>query len=135
MFGKDLVDKEKNLYLPKDINAYLTKIARHVSQVPPDQVARTLKRVFELEYNIDTRRDTPSDETVAVFEYKPISDSMSGIGYERLMFEYLDLEILKHTGEKFEEFYSKPRWYTRAMVEQIKKYVAAQKPKTPPEFT
>ena len=103
--------------------------------MPPDQVARTLKRVFELEYDIDVKKPNPSDEMVAVFEYKPISDSMSGIGYERLMFEYFELEILKHTGEKFEEFYSKPRWYTRAMVEQIRKYVAAQKTKLPPEFS
>jgi hypothetical protein len=130
-----LVDKEKNLYLPKDINAYLTKIAKFVGKVPPDQVGRTLKRVFELEYDIDVKKPNPSDEMVAVFEYKPISDSMSGIGYERLMFEYFELEILKHTGEKFEEFYSKPRWYTRAMVEQIRKYVAAQKTKLPPEFS
>lgn len=130
-----MVDKEKNLYLPKDINAYLTKIAKFVGKVPPDQVARTLKRVFELEYDIDVKKPNPSDEMVAVFEYKPISDSMSGIGYERLMFEYFELEILKHTGEKFEEFYSKPRWYTRAMVEQIRKYVAAQKTKLPPEFS
>lgn len=130
-----MVDKEKNLYLPKDINAYLTKIAKFVGKVPPDQVARTLKRVFELEYDIDVKKPSPSDEMVAVFEYKPISDSMSGIGYERLMFEYFELEILKHTGEKFEEFYSKPRWYTRAMVEQIRKYVAAQKTKLPPEFS
>ncbi len=130
-----MVDKEKNLYLPKDINAYLTKIAKFVGKVPPDQVGRTLKRVFELEYDIDVKKPNPSDEMVAVFEYKPISDSMSGIGYERLMFEYFELEILKHTGEKFEEFYSKPRWYTRAMVEQIRKYVAAQKTKLPPEFS
>lgn len=135
MFGKDLVDKEKNLYLPKDINTYLTKIAKFVGKVPPDQVGRTLKRVFELEYDIDVKKPNPSDEMVAVFEYKPISDSMSGIGYERLMFEYFELEILKYTGEKFEEFYSKPRWYTRAMVEQIKKYVAAQKTKLPPDFS
>jgi hypothetical protein len=133
LFGKDIIDGQ---YVVKDVNKYLTKIANHIAKVPPGQVSEVLKRVYELEFGIDTRKLKHSDERVAVFEQKPIMDRMSGVGYEYLMHEYLERDILKYTGEKFEEFYSKPRWYTRAMIDMILKLEATQKrnaPKFPEE--
>ncbi len=119
------------MHVVKDVNVYLNKIAKHVAKVPPGQVAEVLKRVYELEFDIDTRKKKHSDEKVAVFEQKPIMDRMSGVGYEYLMHEYLERDILKYTGEKFEEFYSKPRWYTRSMIDMIVKLEAAQKRNMP----
>lgn len=117
------------MYVPIDINDYITKIANNVAKLPPDQVGQVLKRIYELEFEIDKSKPNRNDESIAVFEHKPIMDRLSGVGYERLMFEYFEHDVLKHTGEKFEEFYSKPFWYTRAMIEQIKKVEAAMKPK------
>lgn len=63
-------------------------------------------------------------------------DRMSGTGMEFLLYQYFEKDILKYTGEKFEEFYSKPKWFTRMMIDQITKYEAAQKKlNTPPSGT
>ena len=59
MFGKDIIDGQ---YVVKDVNKYLTKIANHIAKVPPGQVSEVLKRVYELEFGIDTRKLKHSDE-------------------------------------------------------------------------